>query len=107
MPCTETLEKARSRAAASLHCRIFRRKTGFLPPLEFIIGPAFGRTRWPGQAFPENAPTYLRPMRAEDILLPTPAGLSCRPAGFHIDPTRPVDKAVLPPSHSDPAQAGH
>jgi hypothetical protein len=24
------------------------------PPPEFIIGPAFGRTRWRGQAFPEN-----------------------------------------------------
>ena len=33
-------------------------------------------------------------MRPEDILVPTPAGLCCKPGGFHIDPTRPVDKAA-------------
>src|SRR5450432_2872844 len=52
-------------------------------------------------------PTYLRSMRPEDILQPTPAGLCCRPGGFHIDPTRPVDKAVITHGHSDHARAGH
>jgi putative mRNA 3-end processing factor len=46
-------------------------------------------------------------MRPEDILLPTPAGLCCEPGGFHIDPTRPVDKAVITHGHSDHARAGH
>src|SRR6202166_4862087 len=53
------------------------------------------------------AMTYLRPMRAEDLLLPTPAGLYCGPGGFHIDPTRPVDKAVITHGHSDHARPGH
>jgi putative mRNA 3-end processing factor len=46
-------------------------------------------------------------MRPEDILLPTPAGLYCGPGGFHIDPTRPVDKAVITHGHSDHARPGH
>ena len=46
-------------------------------------------------------------MRPEDVLLPTPAGLCCAPGGFHIDPTRPVDKAVITHGHSDHARAGH
>jgi putative mRNA 3-end processing factor len=46
-------------------------------------------------------------MRPEDILLPTPAGLYCARGGFHIDPTRPVDKAVITHAHSDHARAGH
>src|SRR5213080_116821 len=46
-------------------------------------------------------------MRAEDILLRTPAGICCKVGGFHIDPTRPVDKAVITHGHSDHARAGH
>ena len=46
-------------------------------------------------------------MRAEDLLLPTPAGVCCERGGFHIDPTRPVDKAVITHAHSDHARAGH
>jgi len=46
-------------------------------------------------------------MRAEDILLPTPAGLCCRRGGFHIDPVRPVEKALITHGHSDHARAGH
>ncbi len=46
-------------------------------------------------------------MRAEDILLPTPAGLCCKLGGFHIDPTRSVAKAVITHGHSDHARAGH
>ncbi|HEY2227293.1 MAG TPA: ligase-associated DNA damage response exonuclease [Xanthobacteraceae bacterium] len=46
-------------------------------------------------------------MRPEDILLPTSAGLCCRLGGFHIDPTRPVDKAVITHGHSDHARPGH
>src|SRR5690242_9174488 len=46
-------------------------------------------------------------MRPEDLLLPTPAGVCCKPGRFHIDPTRPVDKAVITHGHSDHARAGH
>jgi putative mRNA 3-end processing factor len=46
-------------------------------------------------------------MRPEDILQPTPAGVCCKLAGFYIDPTRPVDKAVITHGHSDHARAGH
>jgi len=46
-------------------------------------------------------------MRAEDILLPTSAGVYCELGGFHIDPTRPVDRALITHAHSDHARAGH
>src|SRR5437764_5148738 len=46
-------------------------------------------------------------MRPEDVLLPTAAGVCCKLGGFHIDPTRPVDKAVITHGHSDHARAGH
>ena len=46
-------------------------------------------------------------MRPEDILVPTPAGVCCKRGGFHIDPTRPVEKAVITHGHSDHARAGH
>src|SRR5215470_15779107 len=51
--------------------------------------------------------SYLSPMRPEDVLLSTPAGVCCQLGGFHIDPTRPVDKAVITHGHSDHARAGH
>jgi putative mRNA 3-end processing factor len=54
--------------------------------------------------------TYLTAMpapRPADLLVPTPAGLCCKPGGFHIDPTRPVEKAVITHGHSDHARAGH
>jgi len=50
---------------------------------------------------------YLSRMRPEDLLVPTPAGLCCRAGGFHIDPTRPVDRAVITHGHSDHARSGH
>jgi putative mRNA 3-end processing factor len=46
-------------------------------------------------------------MRPEDILVPTPSGVCCKPGGFHIDPTRPVEKALITHGHSDHARAGH
>lgn len=46
-------------------------------------------------------------MRPQDILLPTADGLCCKPGGFHIDPVRPVDRAVITHGHSDHARAGH
>jgi putative mRNA 3-end processing factor len=46
-------------------------------------------------------------MRAEDILVPTPSGVCCKRGGFYIDPTRPVEKALITHGHSDHARAGH
>ncbi|MGH6788354.1 MAG: ligase-associated DNA damage response exonuclease [Pseudolabrys sp.] len=46
-------------------------------------------------------------MRPEDILIPTPSGLCSKAGGFHIDPTRPVAKALVTHGHSDHARAGH
>src|SRR5262249_43702521 len=50
---------------------------------------------------------YLLAMRPEELLTPTPAGLCCRPGGFHIDPVRPVARALIPHAHSDHARPGH
>jgi putative mRNA 3-end processing factor len=46
-------------------------------------------------------------MRPEELLSPTPAGLCSRAGGFHIDPTRPVERALITHGHSDHARAGH
>ena len=46
-------------------------------------------------------------MRPQDILVPTPAGVCCKLGAFHIDPTRPVDRALITHGHSDHARAGH
>ena len=50
---------------------------------------------------------YLSPMHAEDLLTLTPAGLCCPPGGFHIDPVRPVARALITHGHSDHARPGH
>jgi putative mRNA 3-end processing factor len=50
---------------------------------------------------------YLHGMRPEQLLTPTPSGVCCQTGGFHIDPTRPVDKAVITHGHSDHARPGH
>jgi putative mRNA 3-end processing factor len=46
-------------------------------------------------------------MCPEDILVPSPSGVCCKLGGFHIDPTRPVERAVITHAHSDHARAGH
>ena len=46
-------------------------------------------------------------MRPEQLLTPTPSGVCCKPAKFHIDPTRPVERALITHAHSDHARAGH
>ncbi|HUI97090.1 MAG TPA: DNA ligase-associated DEXH box helicase, partial [Xanthobacteraceae bacterium] len=46
-------------------------------------------------------------MRPEDILAPTPGGVFCPLGSFHIDPTRPVARALITHAHSDHARAGH
>ena len=43
----------------------------------------------------------------ETWLKPTPEGLYCLPGGFHIDPVRPVPRAVVTHGHGDHARAGN
>lgn len=46
-------------------------------------------------------------MQSKDLIVPTPAGLYCPRGGFHIDPTQPVNKAIITHGHSDHARPGH
>src|SRR6201994_2947234 len=50
---------------------------------------------------------YMDGMRPQDIVSPVPACLFCKPGGFHIDPVRPVERAVITHGHSDHARPGH
>jgi len=40
-------------------------------------------------------------------LRPMPGGLYCEPGGFFIDPSRPVDRAIVTHGHGDHARSGH
>ena len=46
-------------------------------------------------------------MRPEQLLYPAPEGLFCPQGGFHVDPVRPVDRALITHGHSDHARSGH
>src|ERR1700750_1520683 len=46
-------------------------------------------------------------MRPQDILMPSKAGLCCKSGDFHIDPVRPVERALITHGHSDHARPGH
>jgi len=46
-------------------------------------------------------------MKPEALLHPTEKGLYCPPGDFHIDPVRPVDRALITHGHADHARAGH
>nr|WP_325261475.1 ligase-associated DNA damage response exonuclease [uncultured Rhizobium sp.] len=46
-------------------------------------------------------------MKPEALLHPTPAGLFCPVGGFHVDPVRPVERALITHGHSDHARAGY
>src|SRR5262245_36245451 len=50
---------------------------------------------------------YIDGMRPQDILMPVAAGLCSPVGGFHIDPVRPVERALITHGHSDHARAGH
>ncbi len=42
-----------------------------------------------------------------DLIVARPEGLYCPSGDFHIDPWRPVDRAVITHAHSDHARTGH
>jgi putative mRNA 3-end processing factor len=46
-------------------------------------------------------------MRTDDIVGSTSAGVYCKLGDFHIDPTRPVERALITHGHSDHARPGH
>lgn len=46
-------------------------------------------------------------MRGSELLVPRPEGLYCPPGDFHIDPVRPVARALITHGHSDHAIGGH
>ena len=46
-------------------------------------------------------------MRSPSLLKPVAAGLCCEGGGFHIDPARPVERALITHGHSDHARPGH
>jgi len=46
-------------------------------------------------------------MQADPVLTFTDAGIYCPAGGFHIDPTRPVPRALITHGHSDHARRGH
>jgi putative mRNA 3-end processing factor len=46
-------------------------------------------------------------IRPETLLCPKPAGLYCPPGDFYIDPTQPVDRAIVTHGHGDHARSGH
>jgi len=48
-----------------------------------------------------------KPLTFESWLQPEASGLFCLPGKFHIDPHRPVPRAVITHGHSDHARPGH
>ena len=46
-------------------------------------------------------------MRFTELLCATDKGIYCPPGDFHIDPTRPVPRALITHGHSDHARSGH
>ncbi len=46
-------------------------------------------------------------MPRSDVLSFTESGLFCTAGGFHIDPWKPVDRALITHGHSDHARPGH
>ncbi|MCO4881694.1 ligase-associated DNA damage response exonuclease [Paraburkholderia caribensis] len=42
-----------------------------------------------------------------DLIVARPEGLYCPPGDFHIDPWRPVERAVITHAHADHARFGH
>lgn len=48
----------------------------------------------------------IKTMR-ELVLVPSAAGLYCPAGGFHIDPMKPVERAVITHAHADHARKGH
>jgi putative mRNA 3-end processing factor len=44
---------------------------------------------------------------SHDLIVARPEGLYCPPGDFHIDPWRPVERAIITHAHADHARFGH
>ena len=53
------------------------------------------------------APTSPIPTATSDLVVARPQGLYCPQGDFHIDPWRPVPRAVITHAHADHARRGH
>jgi putative mRNA 3-end processing factor len=51
--------------------------------------------------------TPNKPSCDDDIVVSQADGLYCGPGAFHIDPWRPVERAVITHAHADHARQGH
>ena len=56
---------------------------------------------------PHDDPFRVVTCRLQRILSLSPAGLYCAGGDFHIDPIRPVPRALITHGHSDHARPGH
>src|SRR5262245_18157560 len=68
------------------------------------LDPTFAGAPLPVEMRP---PMSLSDANFEAWLKPDAAGLLCGPGGFHIDPLRPVARAIISHGHSDHARPGH
>jgi len=59
------------------------------------------------EAFPGGRNAYLSGMQARQLLHTRPEGLYCPAGDFHIDPVRPVKRALITHGHADHARPGH
>ncbi|MEK6386256.1 MAG: ligase-associated DNA damage response exonuclease [Paraburkholderia tropica] len=46
-------------------------------------------------------------IHSSDLIVARPEGLYCPPGDFHIDPWRPVERAIITHAHADHARSGH
>src|SRR5262245_8983843 len=73
-----------------------------------IWRPHLSRSRIAPGASPLPCRSPMPPTaKFEDWLKLDGAGLCCAPGGFHVDPVRPVERAIITHGHSDHARPGH
>jgi putative mRNA 3-end processing factor len=56
---------------------------------------------------PPPALSWAAARMPADLVVQRPEGLYCPPGDFHVDPWRPVPRAVVTHAHADHARAGH
>lgn len=59
------------------------------------------------ESAPDRVPKpFMMPTRGDNLLTLTDAGIYCPPGDFYLDPSGPVDRAVVTHAHSDHAYQG-
>lgn len=56
---------------------------------------------------PDPSARLARALHPDTWLKVLPEGLFCEPGGFHVDPVRPVARAIVTHAHADHARPGH